>query len=93
MHNAGENPSGLKREERVMSVRLDSHKLAFQYSTLVFTWDYDYNDRLAGGQVLLGDGHVQGFGDSIGRTKEEVASRIWTPVAPLGPSRIGWVAF
>ena len=52
---------------------------------------WDYNDPLAGGQVVIGDGHIQGFGDSAGWSKEELASGQFIPVLPSGPSSIGWL--
>ncbi len=52
---------------------------------------WDFNDPIAGGEVVLGDGHIQGFGDSAGFNLEEVASGKATPVIPLGPSCIGWL--
>jgi len=52
---------------------------------------WDFNDPIAGGEVIIGDGHIQGFGDSAGHTKEEVARGEAIPVIPLGPSCIGWL--
>jgi FAD/FMN-containing dehydrogenase len=52
---------------------------------------WDFNDPIAGGEVVIGDGHIQGFGDSAGHTKEEVARGEAIPVIPLGPSCIGWL--
>jgi FAD/FMN-containing dehydrogenase len=52
---------------------------------------WDFNDPLAGGQVVIGDGHVQGFGDSAGRSKKEIEDGTAVPVFPLGPSNIGWL--
>jgi FAD/FMN-containing dehydrogenase len=52
---------------------------------------WDFNDPIAGGEVIIGDGHIQGFGDSAGHTKEEVEKGEAVPVIPLGPSSIGWL--
>jgi len=52
---------------------------------------WDFNDPIAGGEVIIGDGHIQGFGDSAGHTMEEVESGKAVPVMPLGPSSIGWL--
>jgi FAD/FMN-containing dehydrogenase len=52
---------------------------------------WDYSDPIAGGEVVIGDGHIQGFGDTAGRTKEEAAKGEAIPVAPSGPSSIGWL--
>jgi FAD/FMN-containing dehydrogenase len=52
---------------------------------------WDFNDPIAGGEVVIGDGHIQGFGDSAGHTREELESGKTVPVIPLGPSSIGWL--
>jgi hypothetical protein len=52
---------------------------------------WDFNDPLAGGEVVIGDGHIQGFGDSAQFSKKEVEAGIGTPVIPMGPSIIGWL--
>lgn len=52
---------------------------------------WDYNDPLAGGQVVVGDGHIQGIGDTAGHSKKEVETGEAVPVMPLGPSGIGWL--
>ena len=52
---------------------------------------WDFNDPIAGGEVVIGDGHIQGFGDSAGFTREEIEKGNTVPVIPLGPSSIGWL--
>jgi len=52
---------------------------------------WDYNDPLAAGQVIIGDGHIQGFGDTSGHSKKEVEKGEAVPVMPMGPSGIGWL--
>jgi FAD/FMN-containing dehydrogenase len=52
---------------------------------------WNFNDPIAGGQVIIGDGHLQGFGDTASYTKEEVITGDVVPVSPQGPSSIGWL--
>lgn len=52
---------------------------------------WDVLDPIAGGQVIIGDGHLQGFGDTAQFTQKEVADGVTTPVYPVGPSNIGWL--
>jgi FAD/FMN-containing dehydrogenase len=52
---------------------------------------WDFNDPIAGGEVVIGDGHIQSFGDSAGHTREEIERGEAVPVIPLGPSSIGWL--
>ncbi len=52
---------------------------------------WEFNDPLAGGEVVIGDGHVQGFGDTGGRTKQEAEKGEAIPVIPVGPSNVGWL--
>jgi len=47
---------------------------------------WDFSDPLAGGEVVIGDGHIQGFGDSAGRSKEELETGEAIPVIPWKPS-------
>jgi len=49
---------------------------------------WEFTDPLAGGEVIIGDGHMQGFGDSAGRTKKEVETEKAIPSYRLGPSNI-----
>jgi len=52
---------------------------------------WNFNDPIAAGQVIIGDGHVQGFGDTASYTKQEVITGDVIPVSPEGPSSIGWL--
>lgn len=50
-----------------------------------------FEDPIAGGEVVIGDSHIQGFGDSAQFSKEEVEAGVGTPVIPMGPSTINWL--
>jgi FAD/FMN-containing dehydrogenase len=52
---------------------------------------WNFNDPIAGGEVVIGDGHVQGFGDTAGHSKVEIARGDVIPVCPSGPGAIGWL--
>lgn len=52
---------------------------------------WDFNDPLGGGELIIGDGYVQGVGDTAGRSKEEVQTGEAIPVMPLGPGNVGWL--
>lgn len=52
---------------------------------------WNFNDPIAGGEVVIGDGHIQGFGDTAGHNKKEVERGEVVPVCPSGPGAIGWL--
>jgi FAD/FMN-containing dehydrogenase len=52
---------------------------------------WDFPDPIAGGQVVVGDGHIQGFGDSAGYSKQEIEAGKAVAVWPKGPGVIGWL--
>jgi FAD/FMN-containing dehydrogenase len=52
---------------------------------------WNFNDPIAGGEVVIGDGHIQGFGDTAGHSKKEVERGEVIPVCPSGPGAIGWL--
>ena len=52
---------------------------------------WDSLDPIAGGQVIIGDGHLQGFGDTAQFTQKEVVDGVTNPVYPVGPSNVGWL--
>lgn len=52
---------------------------------------WHFNDPIAAGEVIIGDGHKQGFGDTASYSKKEVETGDVIPVYPLGPGAIGWL--
>jgi len=52
---------------------------------------WHFNDPIAAGEVIIGDGHRQGFGDTASLSKEEVETGDIIPVYPSGPGAIGWL--